>query len=248
MSEFILDDEIRQHMFAPDAMCDEELEQALLQSGGPWDKLIVGELPDEKRYLVDGYRRHTVCVKHHLPFAVDVRYFPSRTAIFDFMDSLQLARRNLNPNQLALIRGRRKTRHEANGCVRAAEETAEQHNVSARTVYRDAKYAEAVASIAPPLRDRVVEELSQAQTIELAKLPKLKQAKALDKKETLRAEKPDKTFDDYRKLAGKLCAQLQNSLADVHKAKADAIRLRTAKGHVKAAGETLDHWAEGYKE
>lgn len=247
--DFILDPQIAEYMFQPDAQCDDELEADLLKTGGARDKLVVVELPDGTRRLVDGHRRKRLCDKHKLPYEVSVTKLGSRDDIFDFMDTIQLSRRNLAPNQLSLIRGRRKQRHEEKlGAVAAAEKVAADAGVSVRTVYRDEKYAKAVEQIAPKLRDQVVADLTQEQAIELAKVPAkqqgtvLKGAKAGKGGGVLRKPKPDKTLESAKAVAGKTAVKLQNELEDVHKQKADQLRLRSCKDRAKEIGKYLDAW------
>lgn len=119
--------------------------------------------------IVDGHNRYEICQKHGIEFKVLNKEFTNREEAMDWIDKNQLARRNLNPDQMSLIRGRRYNRtkkdigapkrEEVNGKelgqndpikthkFPTAEKLAEEHGVSASTIKRDGKYAEAVEKV-----------------------------------------------------------------------------------------------------
>ena len=179
--KFRIDPEFAAYMCQTGRECDEELKQDLIDNGGARDKLVVGELPDEDRVLVDGHRRYAVCEELGLHYDVEVLAFDTRDDVFDFMDRLALSRRNLLANEQSLIRGRmQKRRAAAKNVSVAAAEVASEQGVSERTVYRDKKYADAVENLDPAIRDKVVKDLPQKDAIELSKKPREMQAKALE--------------------------------------------------------------------
>ena len=240
--KFKVDPQIAEYMPQTDAICDVELEKELVKDGGPRDKLLVAELPDEERFLFDGHRRYRICERLGLPFDTEVFHFATRNEVFDFMDRLALVRRNLTPQQLSLIRGRQVKR--MNGKVSAAvSAVAKEHGVSERSVYRDMEYAEAVDSLDPEVKKGVI-DMPKKDAVRMSSKPKDEQEREL-KAKPARKDKPDKsTLSGAMAIAGESCARLQNQLADVHKVVADAIRLKTAKGYVKKVGDLLDKWGE----
>lgn len=251
MIEFQIDDKIREYMFPVDKICDDELERMLVAEGGAREKLIVAQLPGQRRFLVDGHRRHRLCEKHCLTYEVEVVEFEDMDAIYDFMDSIQLCRRNLTVNQLSLVRGRMEKRYEAHRPRAAAiAEVADKHGVSRRTLYRDIEYAKAVDGIAPEIREEVVETMSQQAAIDLAALPPEKQKDAVAKQKDperssgappMRSKKP-LSFEAARNRADEFVAKLQNALHDVHEAQKDTSRLRATKSLAKEIGSHLDDW------
>ena len=121
-----------------------------IQQEGCRDPLVVwGEI------IVDGHNRYTICTKHQLPFKTVARDFADREAAMDWMDSNQLGRRNLNPDQASILRGRRYNRTKKQGKrtdltsvqnaqkLTTAEALATQHGVNESTIRRDGKRAEA---------------------------------------------------------------------------------------------------------
>jgi hypothetical protein len=252
-TKFRIDPEFAECMFGSTSECDEELERDLLEHGGPRDKLLVGVLPDVEPFLVDGHRRFRICEKHDLPYEVEIVAFQTREQVFDFIDHLAMSRRNLPANQLALIRGRLQQRQQAalGNVGQSVTATAKATGVSERTVYRDAAYTAAVEKIPPAFRERVVREMSQQATIDLAWKPPEEQVKILEAADKPvkppKASKTDKkTFAGSMKIVSKSVVQIQNQLEDVHRCVADAIRLKTAKGMAKGIARQLDGWGESH--
>ena len=252
--DFVIDASLQTYLWQPGAVSDAELEKSLIEGGGPRDPLIVAELPDGKRILMDGHRRYAICIEHNLPYEVDVVGCEDMEEVRAYMDSLQLARRNLNSNQYSIVRGRiEKRREEKAGKKRkteCVEKAAKEHGVSERTVYRDKKYIEAVEKLDPKIRDEAVEKLSRKGVEKIAELPQEKQAGEL--RRTLSAQKrpaksepkAQRTFQQAFDEAGKHLAKLQNSLADMHAAKPDRQRLASCKGKAKDIGHIMDRWRD----
>lgn len=110
--------------------------------------------------LVDGHNRFKICTGHGLPFSSVDLMLADRDAVLDWIDKNQLGRRNLTPDQMRLIRGRRYNREKKaphrpekgaqNDPLIEPEKTAERHardaGVSPATIKRDAA---AVAAIEP---------------------------------------------------------------------------------------------------
>lgn len=243
--EFRIDEEIKQYMWDPDDACQEELERNLRAEGKARDPLVVAKLPDGDCILVDGHRRYAICQKHSLPYETVTVPLQSREDIFSYMDVIQAGRRNLDRHQMSVVRGRvkqlRQGKAEKKKKTKAVAEQAKREGVTPRTLYRNAKHAEAVEKLAPEIQEQAVAKYSQEDTIALANLPK-KQQVELVKAGKKPARKGGTAYDK----AQKAVARLQNLLADLHEEKPDAIRLRSARGRAKEIGTILDSWGEGY--
>jgi phage N-6-adenine-methyltransferase len=154
----IVDEEFRS-LIPP--LTDEEragLEENLLRDGC-LEPLIVWA---EQQILLDGHNRKDICDRFGIDYEVREISLPDREAAADWIDAHQLGRRNLTPEQMSLLRGRRynrlkKTKAEAGAkggaskdqndtCLpdSTSERLAKEHGVSAPTIKRDGQYAEAV--------------------------------------------------------------------------------------------------------
>ena len=170
--------------------------EANIVSDGCRDPLVVWD-----GILIDGHNRFDICQRHNIPFKTVEMKFADEDAAMDWIDANQLGRRNLTPDQQSVIRGRRynrikKTKAEAGsigGSSRAGDKVAsaktaaviaKQHGVSARTVIRDGKRAEALDKLeetnpeeAQAVRDglkrfnEVRREIKLAEVKESVKLP-----------------------------------------------------------------------------
>ena len=150
---------------------------------------------DWPRVLIDGHNRYEICSRLGIAFEVIELEFDGREAAADWIDANQLGRRNLSPEQMSLLRGRRYNRakktHSEAGAMKGAsdkmseastaENLAQQHGVTSRTIERDGKFAEAVEVLG--MEDEVAAgELSapKAAIVEAAK-PIVEAKKAHDK-------------------------------------------------------------------
>ena len=258
MTKFKIDPQFAEYMPQTDAICDAELEKELIDGGGPRDRLLVAELPNEERFLFDGHRRYRICERHGLPYATEVFHFETRSEVFDFMDRLALVRRNLTPQQLSLIRGRQVKR--MNGKVSAAvAAVAKEHGVSERSVYRDMEYAEAVDSLEPEVKKGVI-DMPKKDAVRLSSKPKDEQSKAMrDAKENQkkkpisvkegresevwRAQQVMKTWIDSigRWMNGNPCG------IDVYREKFPGKRGDEVLEHAKSLLNALEAWKKGLK-
>lgn len=141
----------------------EQLERNLVLDGCR-DPLVVWEV-DGKTILIDGHNRYEICQRLAIPFEVFPKQFESEDEAADWIDANQEGRRNSNPMQLSVIRGRRYNRAKkkipnASGNNQhkevegqnvpqpsTAETLAESYGVDARTIKRDGKFAEAVEAL-----------------------------------------------------------------------------------------------------
>jgi hypothetical protein len=139
----------------------QQLEENIIEHGGARDPLVVWASKGTLT-LLDGHNRYEICTRLGLPFDIHEMRFKSREEAADWIDRNQLGRRNLDPRAMSLLRGRRYLRNrlppEEAGARRkrpsdilsegqAAERLAKEHGVSARTIERDGKFAEAVETL-----------------------------------------------------------------------------------------------------
>jgi ParB family chromosome partitioning protein len=109
--------------------------------------------------IVDGHHRYRICTKHQLPFKTVDMDFADREAAMDWMDTNQLGRRNLTPDQRSILRGRRYNRMKRQGertdltsgktyqKSTTAEAIAKKHGVTEKTIRNDGKKAEAIEQL-----------------------------------------------------------------------------------------------------
>jgi len=116
--------------------------------------------------LLDGHNRREICLRRKIEADVVEIELPDRDAAADWIDLHQVSRRNLTPDQLSIIRGRRYIRlKRAEGRPkkrgqnvpvipeRTADKLAAEHGVTERTIRRDGKFAEAVETLAEVVPD-----------------------------------------------------------------------------------------------
>ena len=141
--------------------------------------------------LIDGHNRYEIATRLGLPYQVTSMDFATRDDACDWIDRNQLGRRNLHPDQFALLVGRRYNRaKKAQGGDRrssefssgnnyqlknSAELLAEQHGISEKTVRNAGQFADAiekVKEIAPHIEQDVAAGLapSRRTVIEAAAL------------------------------------------------------------------------------
>lgn len=133
----------------------QQLEENIVEHGGARDPLVVWAHADSLT-LLDGHNRYEICSRLDLPFDIQEMEFGSREAAADWIDRNQLGRRNLDPRQMSLLRGRRYNRTKKPGRppeqpgqnVRvSAESLAAEHGVNEKTIRRDGEFAEAVETL-----------------------------------------------------------------------------------------------------
>lgn len=153
MKEIIIDKEF-QKLIPP--LQDEEkiqLEENLIAEGCR-DALVTWQ-----GILLDGHNRYEICKRLKIPFRTLAIELPDREAAADWIDKNQLGRRNLNPDQISYLRGRRynrmkKAQGSNNQYVQAksekgqidtlhtANKLSDEYGVSPATVKRNGKMAE----------------------------------------------------------------------------------------------------------
>jgi hypothetical protein len=161
----IVDEEFRAQI---PPLGDEELallRQSLLRDGCR-DPLVIWL---GHNIILDGHHRFEICSEYGIPFQTIAYLFESREAAADWIDANQLGRRNLPPDAMSLLRGRRfnRTKQSHGGQVprkgraqsepsppeRTAATLAQQHGVSPATIKRDGVFAKAVQDLKPHVPD-----------------------------------------------------------------------------------------------
>lgn len=132
-----------------------QLEDNILKEGLR-DPLIVWPCKD-KQYLIDGHNRFHICQKHKLSYKIKRLYFESISEVKDWMINNQLGRRNLSKANQSYLQGLRYNREKQQGkrsdltsgqngrkSADTADRLAREFGVSAKTVRRDAVFAQAL--------------------------------------------------------------------------------------------------------
>ena len=181
----------------PDLTPEEvDLLEASLTTEGCRDPIIVWANHNDT--ILDGHNRYRICKRFNVAFKTKALKFDSREEAINWIISNQLGRRNLSDAQKSYLRGRRyqaeKKAHgdrgpekiDQNDPSSTSDRLAEEYNVSAPTIKRDAKFAEAVDKIAdvagPEAKQSILSGrcgLGKAAVIEAADLPPKKMARAI---------------------------------------------------------------------
>jgi hypothetical protein len=152
-------------------LAPEELQQLEdnLRCDGCRDSLVVWN-----DILVNGHHRFEICSRLKIPFETRPIEFSSRIEAADWIDANQLGRRNLTPDLMSLLRGRRYNRaknshggdrrsdidsSDQSDPLKTAERLAGQHKVSPATIKRDGRFADAIEKlegVIPDIKSRVM--------------------------------------------------------------------------------------------
>lgn len=112
----------------------------------------------EENVLLDGHNRYAICTAENIPFQTTFKSFGVREDALDWIDSNQLGRRNLSPDQMSLLRGRIYNRNKKGqgrpegksyqtDNLKTHEALSERLGVSPATIARDGAYASAAQSL-----------------------------------------------------------------------------------------------------
>ena len=134
-----------------------QLETNIIEHGGARDPLVMWNRKG-KLVVLDGHNRYEICTRLGLPFDIHELSFTARDKAADWIARNQLGRRNLTPDQMTLLRGRRYNRakmshggeREASGQnvhLKTAESLAAEHGVNEKTIRRDGEFAAAVETL-----------------------------------------------------------------------------------------------------
>ena len=260
--EIIIDDEFKALLPALDEQTYEMLEESILENG------CLHPLVVWNGVLIDGHNRYEICQKHEIPFKVVEKEFDSREEALIWIITTQVARRNLTPIQLSYYRGlhyradkkivtnklginRQKlvgvqTEHQPEN-EKTAGRLANEYNVSAMTIRRDAQLAQAIEAIGETSPEAKREILSGTANISRTRLQELA---ASGTKEEIKSiaesieqgtyERPKKSPDDIFQsvldsLNGAIAKMAEVYSAQIQAAKADeAAQLKAVlREHIK---------------
>ena len=114
----------------------------------------------EKKLLIDGHNRYSICTAHSIPYQIVEMSFDSRNEVKVWMIGNQLGRCNLTPESVSYLRGTwYELTKQSHGGKRSAScqndsltdktarELGERFKASPRTIYRDAKFTQAVDAL-----------------------------------------------------------------------------------------------------
>jgi hypothetical protein len=148
-------------LIPPLSESEREALEASIIAEGVREPLIVWK---EQNILLDGHNRAHIALRNGKPVKYEHRSFASEQDAKNWMIENQLSRRNLPPDQAAMLRGLRYNAEKQNSAenlrkgglggrsgqgpqAATAERIAKQSGVSARTVKRDGKFAAAVKAL-----------------------------------------------------------------------------------------------------
>lgn len=149
-----------------------ELERQLVDDGGPTDPIKTWN-----RTIIDGHRRHAICLKHDLPFHIEEMEFSNRDDAKCWIIRNQLARRNLSASEHAMAIAALAdlyTDQAKTGDIRGsvANQVAKEAGVSSRTVYRAREFAKAVKALPEAVRSNLASAgASREDYLTVAKVP-----------------------------------------------------------------------------
>lgn len=145
--------------------------------------------------LIDGHNRFSVCRKHNLDFKIHILHFDSLSEVMDFMIDNQLGRRNLSPEQMAYLRGKKynslklekgkydRVEHkgqndpyEMDEKLTTSAKLARQFNVSEKTIKRDGEFAQGLDLLPTELKRDVLsgkQKMAKSEIQQLAKAGKV---------------------------------------------------------------------------
>lgn len=90
-----------------------QLEANILREGCR-EALLVWEVPEDSEtarqgdyILIDGHNRYHICTDHSLDFRINLSTFASFAEVKEYMIDNQLGRRNLSPEQISYLRGKK---------------------------------------------------------------------------------------------------------------------------------------------
>lgn len=176
------------------------LEENILKEGIR-DKLVVWN-----DTLIDGHNRYRIATEHGLQYETVQKDFESREHALNWIISNQLGRRNLNPNQIAYLRGKRfesekkivggdkkseeyKKSIAQNGPLNGdtAQRIADEYGIGRNTVKRAEKFAKVVDLLPEEARKNILsgnESIKQKESETILKMDKPTQKKFIKEVES----------------------------------------------------------------
>jgi len=168
------------------------LEKSIIEFGVK-DPLVVWALSG-KKILIDGHHRWKCIRKHKIAkYKVVQMKFQNKHEAISYVLDLQLARRNCTPEGISYLRGlryrneklapHRPKKGDKMSSLKTSEKIAQQYKITARTIFRDEKFTDAVDAIIkkiPSHRQKDIKSrlltrelnLNKNEIVELSELPK----------------------------------------------------------------------------
>lgn len=142
--------------------------------------------------LIDGHNRYRICTKHDINFKIHLVNFESLPDVREYMIDNQLGRRNLNPEQISYLRGKKynsqklargkynREDHKGQNVPFATGSTsariAEEFKVNEKTIKRDAEFALGLDKLENQLRVKILSGKIKVNKMDLQKLGKMEEA------------------------------------------------------------------------
>ena len=171
-SKITIIEELKSFIRKPSEVEYQQLEENIL-TDGVRDPLVIWKKGNDQ-VLIDGHNRYSIIQKHNIPpsdYKVEYLDFNSLESVKDWMINNQLGRRNLTDQERMFFIGLRYNRtksqqggdHRSNGkvfrLVNNANELANEHNVTDRTVRNASKFAEGIEKLSklnPLFKDQIL--------------------------------------------------------------------------------------------
>ncbi len=154
-----------------------------------------GHIRRQPYVLLDGHHRYAICQAHALPFKIVETSVKSRQDAVNWIITNQLARRNLTPEQISWLRGKRYNLEKQQGertdltsdqndqKLDTAQVLADEYQVGRATIVRDGQFAEAVDAletcVRQDIRQAVLKQQSREDQARLTKQQVIKAGKAV---------------------------------------------------------------------
>lgn len=178
MKKPVIDPEFRDLIVPLTANERERLAQSIIADGEVRDALIVWSTGN---ILLDGHNRLEIADQHGIRYTVHFLDFDTRNQAMAWIINQQLGRRNVTPHQASYLRGKEAS-------LIGAADTAQKHKMAERTIFRDARFHEALDQIAekvsPAARSNILAgefRISRRQVEELAGFTKHEAVKVVNR-------------------------------------------------------------------
>lgn len=210
--------------------------------------------------ILDGHNRYEICESNGVGFKTKALKFDSREAAIEWVITNQLGKRNLTDEQKEYLRGKRYNAEkkadgkrgpqklDQNEPASTASKLAKEFGVSPATVKRDAKFADAVDTIAANVGKEHKAEilsgrsgLSKKDVVEIASQPAARQAEAIEEKREKVAEiKTDveRLIEQIEKLIERVDSMAAHRMGHNAKSRAVVATLKEAIKQAKSMGKS----------
>lgn len=221
MKQLIRDPELEHFLPAVSAAAEKELESQLIEEGGPRDPIRVwGNI------ILDGHRRHAICLHHNLPFRIEEIKLPNRNAAKRWMARYQLGRRNLTTHQESVCIAALSRLHQEEapniGKTKLVRKVAAESGRCVRTVHRATRYMDSLESLPSDIRECVLDfHPSRGDVIALASLEPKEIRRVWNEYcngdyasigSVIRGEKPDEEHKREKKVRDRVAAATKNEM------------------------------------